>query len=167
MIHSSPPKKKVAAWIKGTKEVGGTNLYDALELGFEVAQAGSNRPALDTIYFLTDGKPTAGKFQDPQRILKRVRDDPRHRERRIAVPTQRLETLLRSQGFEAVDYCSIDVEGAERAVLEGFDFGAFDIRVISAENATNSDAESLRDILQPAGFRLVAILGADEIWSRL
>ena len=100
-------------------------------------------------------------------ILKRVRDDPRHRERRITVPTLRLETLLRSHGLVQVDYCSIDVEGAERAVLDGFDFAAFDIKVISAENATSSDADSLRDVLRPAGFRLVAILGADEIWSRL
>ena len=70
---TEPNKKKVVAWINDTQEVGGTNIYDALEAGFAIAMAGSRRPELDTIYFLTDGKPTAGKFQDGERILNLVR----------------------------------------------------------------------------------------------
>ena len=58
----------------GAKPIGATNIHDALEAGFKLAQSGKGAPILDTIYFLTDGKPTAGKFQDPNRILKRVRE---------------------------------------------------------------------------------------------
>lgn len=102
-----------------------------------------------------------------ENILERVRHDPRHQEQQITVPAMRLETLLATQGLGRVDYCSIDVEGAERTILTAVDFKNCDISVISIENATNSEAESLRDIMAPAGYRLVAVIGADEIWSRL
>jgi hypothetical protein len=65
----------------------------------------------------------------------------------------RLERLLREHDFDHVDYCSIDVEGAERSILTDFDFAAFDITVLSVENNLRSAAGTLRDILEPAGYR--------------
>jgi hypothetical protein len=57
---------------------GGTNIYDALETAFALAnppgQTGRTEPVFDTIMFLTDGKPTAGKVQKPDRILAAVAD---------------------------------------------------------------------------------------------
>ena len=95
-----------------------------------------------------------------------LRSSTKHVERKMEVPTRRLDTLLRERGIDAVDYCSVDVEGAERAILSDFDFGAFDISVLSVENFGRSEAGSYRDILEPAGYRLVVVLGADEIWAK-
>ncbi len=95
-----------------------------------------------------------------------VRSAKTHAERKIVVPTRRLDTLLREHRIDAVDYCSIDVEGAERAILSGFDFDAVDISVLSLENNSHSEAGSYRDILEPAGYRLVNVLGSDEIWAK-
>ncbi len=102
----------------------------------------------------------------PQR-LSRVRKDPRHAENIVEVPSMRLSTLLRKYDLKAIDYCSIDVEGAERAILSSFDFDAFDIDVFSIENADASESNSYEDIMKPAGYRLMSIIGADEIWTRL
>ena len=97
--------------------------------------------------------------------LQRVRRDERHSEIAVTVPSTRLDTLLRAHGLETIDYCSIDVEGAERAVLGSLDFDAFDITALSIENS-RPGRESYDDIMDPAGYRQVAVLGFDEIWVR-
>ena len=101
----------------------------------------------------------------PDEALAGIRRDERHAETVVTVPSTRLDTLLRVLAIEKIDYCSIDVEGAERAVLRSIDFEATDIAVLSIEN--NRPARtSYRDIMEPAGYRLTAVLGMDEIWVR-
>jgi HEAT repeat protein len=57
---------------------GGTNIHDALEAAFRIAGFGADRktyePLVDTVYFMTDGRPTAGKVQEPEAILAEVRE---------------------------------------------------------------------------------------------
>ena len=97
--------------------------------------------------------------------LQRVRRDERHSEIAVTVPSTRLDTLLGAHGLKEIDYLSIDVEGAERAVLHSVDFDEFDITALSIEN-NRPGRESYMDILDPAGYRQVAVLGMDEIWVR-
>ncbi len=98
--------------------------------------------------------------------LQRVRRDERHSElssrcaRRAWMRCSAPTGLVRQ-----IDYCSIDVEGAERAVLRSMDFDEFDISVLSIEN-NRPGRESYEDIMAPAGYRQVAVLGVDEIWVR-
>ena len=101
-----------------------------------------------------------------RRAAEIVRRDARHAERRISVPARRLDTLLSERGMKRVDYCSNDVEGAERAILCAVDFDAFDISVLSIENNRHDESGSYGDVLEPAGYRMVAVLGADEIWAK-
>jgi hypothetical protein len=67
-------KKQAIRWAVEQAPVGGTNIHDALEAGFRMAHRVTGRPDVDTIMFMTDGRPTAGKLQDPKAILDRVRD---------------------------------------------------------------------------------------------
>ena len=97
--------------------------------------------------------------------LQKIRRDDRHSEIAVTVPSTRLDTLLRAHGLETIDYLSIDVEGAERAVLGSLDFDEFDITALSIENS-RPGRESYDDIMDPAGYRQVAVLGFDEIWVR-
>ena len=57
---------------------GGTNIHDALETAFRAADTAAdgktNLVAYDTIFFMTDGTPTAGKLQKPAEILAAVRE---------------------------------------------------------------------------------------------
>ena len=97
--------------------------------------------------------------------LQRVRGDERHSEIAVTVPSTRLDTLLRAHGLTKVDYLSIDVEGAERPALRSLDFDEFEITALSIEN-NRPGRESYQDIMDPAGYRQVAVLGVDEIWVR-
>ena len=97
--------------------------------------------------------------------LQRIRRDKRHSKAVVTVPSTRLDTLLLAHGLKKIDYLSIDVEGAERAVLGSLDFDEFDITALSIEN-NRPGRESYEDIMDPAGYRQVAVLGVDEIWVR-
>ena len=103
----------------------------------------------------------------PAKELEEVRRDERHAEAVVTVPATRLDTLLRAHGMKQIDYCSIDVEGAERAVLGSFDFDEFDIAAFTIENNRRGpDPKSYHDIMAPAGYRQVAVFGMDEIWIK-
>ena len=103
----------------------------------------------------------------PREALGRIRRDRRHAETVTTVPATRLDTLLRAHGLRQIDYCSIDVEGAERAILRCFDFDEFDIAALSLENNRRGpEPVSYEDIMAPAGYRKAAVLGVDEIWVR-
>ncbi len=71
---SEGTKKVIQGWVTKQKPVGGTNIHDALEAGFRFASTVTGRPVVDTIFFLTDGRPTAGRLLDSKRILDAVRE---------------------------------------------------------------------------------------------
>ncbi|MEO0444550.1 MAG: FkbM family methyltransferase [Verrucomicrobiota bacterium] len=92
--------------------------------------------------------------------------NPAHQERTTRVPTKRLDTLLREANLTRIDFCSIDVEGSERTILEAFDFSEFEISVFAVENGDMAESGSFLDLFQPVGYDLVSILGADEIYAK-
>jgi len=68
-------KRRAKKWIESQDPVGGTNIHDALEAGFRMATGGGgSEPVVDTLFFLTDGRPTAGKVQDADAILEEVKE---------------------------------------------------------------------------------------------
>jgi hypothetical protein len=79
MVRASKKEKDDAqAWLeKNVKAEGATNIHDALEQAFNIISATKESKNLkhgaDTIYFMTDGKPTVGKVTDPNAILREVR----------------------------------------------------------------------------------------------
>lgn len=119
---------------------------------------------LDMISGLTQMSGLASEY--PEDALARVRSYPGNIEEAVNIKTIRLDRLLDLHAIKHVDYCSIDVEGAERKILSAFDFNSYDVTVISVENSTSDDARSLIDIMEPAGYELVEVIGSDEIYCK-
>ncbi|MCA8961203.1 MAG: HEAT repeat domain-containing protein [Planctomycetes bacterium] len=66
LIKLSPKSlKKALEFARGLSAGGGTNIYDSLEF---VLQAGE----VDTVFLLSDGAPSAGKYTDTRRILEEI-----------------------------------------------------------------------------------------------
>ncbi len=65
-VASDARKQAAQKWIDRLAPQGETNSYGALEAAFR-------DPEVDTIYFLSDGSPTAGKYTDFTRICQEVR----------------------------------------------------------------------------------------------
>lgn len=96
----------------------------------------------------------------------RERDDVQGRE--ITVPVTTFAVLAKERELKAVDYFSLDVEGAEIKVLEGIDFGYTEVLVFSVENppAEEANHRRIRDFMKDRGYRFVAAIGADEVFAK-
>jgi len=99
--------------------------------------------------------------------------DPRHVERlKMAsskmevhkVPVVRLSTLLEKYGLYDIDYCSIDVEGAELSILSDIDLETFRISVFTIEN--NYDDDRIPNLMASKGYDFVTKLEQDYIFKR-
>jgi hypothetical protein len=74
VVANEDQRRKAKAWIEARQPTGGTNIHDALEAAFGIALRATGEPLVDTVFFLTDGTPTAGKIRDPKSILEAVKD---------------------------------------------------------------------------------------------
>jgi FkbM family methyltransferase len=102
----------------------------------------------------------------PPELLERVRRNPKHSEAVFPVRVMTLEELLDECGLAGADYCSLDIEGAERVALKALDLARTAIRVFSVENNRTDALGSVADLLVPAGYGLETVIGADEIYVR-
>lgn len=82
-------KSKAKAWVAKLQAAGATNIYESLTRAFDYAGRGtfdrSYKSALDTIFFLSDGQPTAGRIQSIPEIEREILE--KNRLRRVAIHT--------------------------------------------------------------------------------
>ena len=84
------------------------------------------------------------------------------------MPVRTFQSIISEQDLTHIDYCSIDVEGAEISVLKGIDFNKSDISVFSIENPTilGNNQNLVRDYLKNEGYKLVRSIGEDDIFAK-
>jgi HEAT repeat protein/uncharacterized protein YegL len=74
---SDKNKKTIIAEVDKLEPFGGTNIYDALEMAYNLNEKGTfdenDDKTADTIFFLTGGKPTSGKYLTAEEILAAVK----------------------------------------------------------------------------------------------
>ena len=99
--------------------------------------------------------------------------DPRHVRRieamtktRVTRPARvtRLSTLLAKHSLFDIDYCSMDTEGAELAILADFDPERFRVSVFTIEN--NWEDERITRLMNHKGYDVFARLEQDYIFVR-
>lgn len=88
--------------------------------------------------------------------------------RQINVPVRTLQSIVSEQDLTHIDYCSIDVEGAEILVLKGIDFTKTNISVFSIENpeGPGSNRNLVRDFMEYEGYKLIKSIGEDDIFAK-
>ena len=70
----------------------------------------------------------------------------------IKVPAYRFSDLFRKHGFDRIDLFSLDVEGAELAVLETIDFSAVSIHYVIMEIANGPEDDACVKLLKDNSF---------------
>jgi FkbM family methyltransferase len=80
----------------------------------------------------------------------------------LTVPCRRIDSVLDERGVRTVDYLSVDVEGAERQVLEGLDFARIRVNVVGVESSPSFP--DVYRLLTAAGFEYQGLLFFDEIF---
>jgi FkbM family methyltransferase len=81
---------------------------------------------------------------------------------RYSVKTITFENLMRNNNVKHVDFMSIDVEGAEFAVLDSIDFNKYKFDLITIEN--NHGKNKLRDYMFSKGYKILLDLGVDILF---
>jgi FkbM family methyltransferase len=82
------------------------------------------------------------------------------------VPTRRLDSILEAERIKQVDFLSVDVEGHERAVLDGLDLDRYRPKVIAIEAGTPELRQLVLDRTSAHGYRLWRERGADLVLVR-
>ena len=100
---------------------------------------------------------------DPE-TMETVTADPRHKGQTISVRTQSLENMLDQNFLKAIDYISLDIEGAEMDVLAGFPFEKYDISVWTIEN--NKGARDIPTLMREKGYKRLEALGVDDVYVK-
>ncbi|GMI07515.1 hypothetical protein TrRE_jg3495 [Triparma retinervis] len=73
--------------------------------------------------------------------------------RYVRVRSAPIADIFRAWGRQRVDFWVLDVEGAERQVLEGMDFGEVEVGMIMIEvSQQGEDAGEIESLLSDAGF---------------
>lgn len=80
----------------------------------------------------------------------------------IEVVSYHVNDLARQNHFDKIDYCSIDTEGNELAILKSIDFDQLPIEVLSVEN--NYQGPEMEKFMKSKGYRLIKRLICDEIY---
>jgi FkbM family methyltransferase len=89
---------------------------------------------------------------------------------RYEVETVSLNDLLAHwKAPRRIDYLSIDTEGSELDILQAFDFGAWDVRLITVEHNFTDRREAILDLLASKGFRrkFQAVSNVDDWYVRV
>src|SRR6185436_20722997 len=63
-----------------------------------------------------------------------------------------------------IDYWSLDTEGSELAVLDGFPFDEYTVRVLSVEHNWTPMRQEIRELLEARGLKWVRELGCDDAY---
>lgn len=80
----------------------------------------------------------------------------------IEVECFNINDLLSEYNISYIDYCSLDVEGAELNILRSIDFENISIDVFTIEN--NYKTDEIKNFMHSKGYDLVATLGCDEVF---
>jgi FkbM family methyltransferase len=93
----------------------------------------------------------------------RIEDDVNWwRRRMIKVPCRTLDDILTEFGIHRIDYLSVDVEGAELAVLKAFPFQRYSIDIIGVED--NFGNPELDELIRKNGFYFLQTVGPDRFY---
>jgi FkbM family methyltransferase len=100
-----------------------------------------------------------------QSRINKLENNPKYKGKKVVtLETIPLKEIFEQANVTKVDYCSIDVEGGELAVLKSIDFDKVDIYCFSLENNFN-DQEPI-EYLKSKGYKQVKQVGADLIFVK-
>jgi len=106
---------------------------------------------------------------DPRHVqrISREKNNPAHQGSEIIkVKTVCLETLLDKYDLHDIDFCSLDVEGAELKILKSINWTKTRIRVLVVEN--NYQDPEMRKYLESVGFKYDSTIQfQDEVYTNL
>ena len=129
-------------------------------LGYAVADEEGTAEFITVTEGFTQMSGLSGSYDEA--MLKRVRENPRHKEATIEVPTKPLTAILEEAGIEHPDFISLDIEGGELAALHSFPFADHMVGIWSIEN--NNGSLEIMELMKSHNYDLIDFCGPDEMY---
>ena len=85
----------------------------------------------------------------------------------ISVPARTLDTVLEEAGAPAIDFVSIDVEGAETEVLRGFDIRRWKPAIVVIESNSKLRLPEVRDYFTSNGYAFRCSIDVNDFYLRV
>ncbi|MFH1044067.1 MAG: FkbM family methyltransferase [Pseudomonadota bacterium] len=85
----------------------------------------------------------------------------------ISVPARTLDTILQEAGAPAIDFVSIDVEGAETEVLRGFDIRRWKPAIVVIESNSKFRLPEVRDYFTSNGYAFRCSIDVNDFYLRV
>lgn len=85
---------------------------------------------------------------------------------RVTVPVRRIDDILQQAGIPSLDFATIDVEGAELEVLQGFDLNRWNPKVVVVEDNTGGRDIGVRRHLYSKGYRRFHYDGLNDWYAK-
>ena len=80
----------------------------------------------------------------------------------VIVPVRTLDDMLAEAGVAKIDFITIDVEGGELAVLQGFDLARWQPRIVILENNDSKRCGALQDAMLQRGYHWFTSTSCNE-----
>ncbi|MHA7775138.1 FkbM family methyltransferase [Roseibium sp. M-1] len=127
------------------------------------AAVGTSAPSAEFLEIRSGYTQSSGllRSMDPD-ILKTIRQHPDHEEFIARIPVRSIREILEEVGIDRINYVSLDVEGAEIAVLETFPFESVPVEIWSIENL--ADTSEIPSFMARRGYEVIDFIGMDEIY---
>jgi FkbM family methyltransferase len=85
--------------------------------------------------------------------------------RRLVVSTRSLDAMLEEAAVDSIDFVTIDVEGHEAAVLNGFTLNRWNPQVVIIEDNSDLTAEEVQRHMRKAGYFRFYRTGANDWYA--
>lgn len=85
---------------------------------------------------------------------------------RVTVPVRRMDDILQQAGISGLDFATIDVEGAELEVLQGFDLNRWNPKIVVVEDNTGGRDIGVRRHLYSKGYRRFHCDGLNDWYAK-
>ena len=85
----------------------------------------------------------------------------------MSVPARTLDTILQEVGAPAIDFVSIDVEGAEMEVLRGFDIRRWKPAIVVIESNSKLRLPEVRDYFTSRGYAFRCSIDVNDFYLRV
>lgn len=98
-------------------------------------------------------------------VLAQIESAPGHAARRRPVRMRSLAQILDSHHIREIDFVSLDVAGAELAVLQSFPFNEYAVRAWAIDATRHGEA--ILRLMKAQNYRRLEALGPDDIYVRV
>jgi FkbM family methyltransferase len=129
---------------------------------FACAVVAPGAPPIAT-FEIADGDPALSSLAITRDMLRRV---PGRKVSRLTVPARTLDDVLRASGLPQLDFITIDVEGHEYEVLQGFSIDHWAPRIVILERNTHLPDPRIMRFMHQHSYALERTTGVNDWFVR-